>query len=343
MKTLLAKTEEDGQRWQQYVNTLPQPSHYHRWGWKHVIESAFGWRTYYLMVEDQGRTVGVLPLAWQKSRLFGSFLTSLPFLSGGGIAASNKAAEEALLNEAIALAQRLGARSIELRYRRDPGTILPTKTNKVAMVRKVEEDADKMFRELPHKVRTDVRKALKSDLSAEFQGEAALDEFYRIFALNMRNLGTPVYSRAFFRDMLRVFPDDCFICLVRHRGKPIAASFLMGHRGIMEAGWSSSLYEYTTLKPNMFLYWSVFCFAGQKGYHTFDFGRSTVGSGTHRFKLQWGAQELPLHWACWLPEGGRMSELNPQNPRYRLAIWLWQRLPVLLTTWIGPRIARCLP
>ena len=343
MNILLASTAEDGQRWQQYVDSLPQSSHYLRWGWKQVIRNSFEWSTFFLMAEEGGRVCGVLPLAWQHSRLFGSFLTSLPFLNGGGILADSKAAEEALLGEAIDLARRLGAKHLELRFRHNPGLPLPVKTNKVAVTRAIGPDSEKMLQELPHKVRSDVRKAMKSEFTAELLGEDALNDFYRIFAINMRELGTPVYGKTFFREILRAFPNVTHICLVRYHGKPVAASFLMGYRDTIEAGWSASLYQYLPLKPNMFLYWSIFRLAGQRGYQLFDFGRSSVGSGTHRFKLQWGSQEVPLYWVYWLPEGVTPPELNPQNPRYRLAIAMWKRLPMSLTNWLGPMIARRLP
>jgi len=91
------------------------------------------------------------------------------------------------------------------------------------------------------------------------------------------------------------------------------------------------------------MYWKALCFAGERGYRRFDFGRSTVGSGTHRFKMQWGTQDVPLYWDYWVPEGGARLELNPDNPRYRLAIWLWRKLPIAVSKVIGPPLARCLP
>lgn len=343
MRVFKAQSSQDFAAWRQYVHGHEASDHYHRLDWKGVIERGFGWPTFFLMAEQDGRVQGVLPLVWQKSRLFGSFLTSLPFLNGGGTLAGCKEADDALLEEAARLARDLRVSHVEFRFRRNPQLALPTKTTKVAVIRSIEPDADRMLRELPHKVRSDVRKALKSGLTAEFAGTEALDDFYRLFAINMRALGTPVYSKAFFREILKAFPDETYISLVRHTGKPIAASFLMGHRGVIEAGWSSSLYQYASLKPNMFLYWKIFCFAGEKGYRTFDFGRSSVGSGTHRFKMQWGSQEVQLYWVYWLPDGAELPELNPQNTRYRAAIWAWQRLPLSFTNWLGPKIVRCLP
>lgn len=335
--------QQDRMRWEGFVADRPEATNFHRWGWRRVIERAFGWPTHYLLAEDAGRVVGVLPLAWQKSFLFGRFLTSLPFFNAGGILAESPPAAEALVSEAAALARQLDAKYVELRHRGASPVSLPAKTNKVTVVRRVEADEEKMWRDLPHKVRTDVRKAIKADLAAELGGEAKLDEFYRVFTVNMRDLGTPVYARRFFEEMLHAFPDDTHVCLVRHQGRAIAGSFLLGFRGVLEAGWSSSLYSFLAMKPNVFLYWRIQCFAGQRGYHTFDFGRSTIGSGTHRFKMQWGSEEIPLVWNYWLPNGIALPELNPENPKYKLAIRIWQKLPLGVTKFIGPRIVRCLP
>jgi len=343
MRILIAESERHAQLWEDFVARTAGCGHYHRWGWKRVIENSFGWPTFYMMGLEGDLVKAILPLVWQKSRLFGSFLTSLPFLNGGGGVGEDNHAAEALTQEAIALTQRLGANYLELRHRRPSDLGLPVKTNKVAVVHEVTPDEEKAWQSLPHKVRTDIRKCMKSELTAEFRGEEALDTFHEIFAENMRNLGTPAYGRNFFLQMLRIFPADTHICIVRHQGKPVAGSFLTGFRDTLEAGWSSSRYEYLAIKPNMFLYWKILRFAGERGYRTFDFGRSTVGSGTHRFKMQWGSKEIQLYWTYWLPSGSSLPELNPQNPRYRLAIWLWKRLPLAFTKLVGPRIVRCLP
>jgi FemAB-related protein (PEP-CTERM system-associated) len=338
-----AESKDEAALWQQFMESHSDCTNYHRWHWKEVIERSFAWPTFYLMARDGGHVGGILPLVWQRSRIFGSFLTSLPFLNGGGIVAESAEAQKSLLDEATSLAQRLGVRYLELRHRRDLGLGLHQKTSKVVPVRPVEPDSEKMWKGLHHKLRTDIRKGMKAGLVAEFGKEEFLPEFYEIFAENMRNLGTPVYSRRFFAEMLRAFPDHAHICLVRHNGTAVAGSFMTGYRDTLEAGWSSSRYKFLQLKPNVFLYWSILCFAGVQGYHWFDFGRSTEGSGTHRFKQQWGTQDIRLHWDYWIREGMQLPGLNPENPRYRMAIWLWTKLPVAVTKLVGPRIVRCLP
>jgi serine/alanine adding enzyme len=347
MKIRLANSEADAQLWQRYVEEHADCSNYHRWGWKQVIEDSFNWPTFYLLAEEGGQIQGILPLAWQKSWVFGSFLTSLPFLNAGGVIADSEGTRDALITEAIALAKKLRVNYLELRQRMDRQVDsqldLPIKTHKIALVRPIGPDEEKMFAALPHKVRTDIRKAINSKLTADFGGEELLDDFYAVFVRNMRDLGTPVYDRKLFLVILRRFPGDNHICIVRHQGKAVAASFLMGYRGVLEAGWSSSLYDYSAMKPNMFLYWKILCFAGERGYQLFDFGRSSIGSGTHKFKKQWNTQEVPLHWVYWVPDNAPLPEVNKENARYRLAISLWQRLPLGVTKLIGPSIVKCLP
>lgn len=343
MRNFFCSTPADAQLWHQYVDAHPLATNYHRWGWKQVIEASFGWPTYYCMAEENARVHGVLPLVWQKSYLFGSFMTSLPFLNAGGILADTPAAEQALLREAVTLAKRVGVKHLELRHREQHDLSLATKKSKVTFVLPVGSDQDKMWKDLGTKMRTKVRKSLSFGMTAEFGGPELLHDFYRVFSLNMRDLGTPVYSPQFFAEIFKAFPQDTHICIARHGRAAVAASFLSGFRDRIEAVWSSSIQKYLAMKPNLFLYWSLLCFSGSKGYRLFDFGRSSVDSGTYEFKQQWGAKPAQLYWDYWLPVGDQLPELNPQNSRYRAAIWLWQKIPVPVTRILGPKIVRCLP
>jgi serine/alanine adding enzyme len=343
VKVRSAQTPADARLWERFLAHRPQSTHCHRWGWKQVIEKSFGWPTFYLLAEEKDEIRGLLPLVWQRSMLFGSFLTSVPYLNAGGVLAETQEAKDALIAEAISLTRRTKARYLELRHRGDPALDLPTKRHKVAMVLPLNGNQESLWAALPHKVRTDIRKGMKSDLRADIGGAEFLSDFYNVFARNMRDLGTPVYSRRLFAEILRIFPGDTFICRVRHRDNTIAASFLIGYESTLEAVWSSSRYDYLAMRPNMFLYWSILRFASERGFRLFDFGRSGIDSGTYRFKKQWGSQDIPLYWAYWLPNSTSLPQLNPENPRYRLAIRLWQRLPVPITKVIGPPIAKRLP
>jgi len=342
MRVIIAK-EEHSASWNDFVAAHTSCVNYHRWAWKRVIEDAFGWQTFYLMVEEDGKISAILPLVWLNSKLFGSLLCSLPFFSSAGLVADQSASCELLLEETLRIAREVKAKYVELRHRGTTSLPWPSKTAKVTLECDVYSDPEENMRRLSTKMRTNVRRTLKSGLEAVGGGEELLQEFYDVFSLKMRELGTPVYSRAFFEAILRHFPGEAFLCLGRYHGKTIAGGFLTGYRGVVEANWSAASPKAMNLRPNMFLFWKMLCVSGEKGYRTFDFGRSSVGSGTYEFKQQWNTRVVALFWNHWSMAGEQALELNPNNPRYRAAIWTWQRLPVFFTKWIGPPIARCLP
>ena len=123
----------------------------------------------------------------------------------------------------------------------------------------------------------------------------------------------------------------------------MGGAFLIGHGDTMEIPWASTLRDTNPLGINMLMYWSVLCRAIERGYGFFDFGRSTIDAGTYRFKQQWGAVPVSHHWHYWLPEGRALPALNPGNPKFRLMIAAWKRLPVPVTRWLGPMIVRNIP
>jgi FemAB-related protein (PEP-CTERM system-associated) len=343
MKLLLCENSNEAQRWDNYVNSHPSATYCHLWGWKQVIENSFRWQTYYLAAEENDQFHGVLPLVVQKSWLFGRFVSSMPFLNSGGILAESREAELLLLEEAVRITREVRAKHLELRHQTDHKLDLPTRTNKVTVVLRLDPDHDKMWKALNTKIRTKVRKSMSFGMTSDFGGENYLPEFYSVWSENMRDLGTPAYSAQFFGEIVRVFSRNTHLCVVRHRGRAVAVSFLIGFRDRVEAVWSSSVRDSLNLKPNMLLYWNLFCFAAQQRYKVFDFGRSTVDSGTHAFKLQWGAETVPLHWNYWLAAGDKLPEINPSNRKYELAIRMWQKMPLSFTRLLGPHIARCLP
>jgi len=336
-------TEKEASRWERFVAGHRQCANYHRWGWKDVIEKAFRWKTHYLIAEETGMACGILPLTENKSRIFGHLLCSLPFFSEAGIVADSPIAANALAEEAVRLAERTGAEYVELRHAQEAALSWPAKTNKVTLVCDVFADPEENMQHLSTKMRTNVRRSLRSGLQAEFAGREFLDDFYEIFCLKMRELGTPPYSKRFFELILSAFPQETFICCVRHSGKTVGAAFLTGYRDAIEANWSACAADAMALRPNMFLFWELLCFAGRKGYRTFDFGRSSIDSGTYRFKQQWSTRVVPLSWNYWSKSGEHALELNPNNPRYQAAIWAWKHLPLSITKLVGPAIARCLP
>jgi FemAB-related protein (PEP-CTERM system-associated) len=229
---------------------------------------------------------------------------------------------------------------VELRHVAPQFPDLPSKRHKVSMRLAL---GPNMWESLDRKVRNQIRKAEKSNLVVDRGGEELVGDFYKVFARNMRDLGTPVYSRRLFEEVLRTFPHRSRLHVVRLNGDAVAAGFTYRTDTMVQLPWASSIREFNSLCPNVLLYWDAIQFAQASGAATFDMGRSTPNEGTFKFKSQWGAEPVPLHWEYHLLAQAEMPNVSPANPKFQLAIALWQKLPVSLTLRVGPMIVRAIP
>ena len=330
--------------WDDYVKNHKAASNYHRYGWRDVVETSFNHPCFYLAArEHDGSIIGVLPLVFLKSRLFGRFLVSQPFFNYGGLLYDYPEIGEALLAKADELREELGAEHVELRHTEPLSTDLPTKQHKVSMILELADDEDAQWKGFDVKLRNQIRKAEKSGLTAVVGGSELLTDFYAVFARNMRDLGTPVYPVKFFSEILKAFPGYTRIISVYLQQKPVSAGLISCFRDTVEIPWASSIRTYNKLCPNNLLYWTALQYALRHRFTQFDFGRSTQGEGTYRFKEQWGARPIKLNWQYLLPEGLPLPELNTKNPKYELAIKVWKKLPLPLTKFLGPHIVKNIP
>jgi serine/alanine adding enzyme len=333
----------DEPAWDAYVHANPRANGYHQIAWRRIIDETFGHPTHYLMAESGGRITGVLPAARLKSPLFGDFLVSLPFVNYGGAVADDDGVVRELMGALADLGRTLGVDHVEVRTETDTDYGLRARSAKVSMRKRLPATADDLWKSFNAKLRNQIKRGQQEAMTVRIGREDELDAFYEVFSINMRDLGTPVYSRRLFASVLHHLPESSWICTVWVGSTPVAAGFLVGFRDVLEIPWASSLRRYNKLSPNMLLYWSVLKFAAERGFRVFDFGRSSPDSGTYKFKAQWGAEPVPLYWHYWVRDDGPLPELNPQNPKYQLAVRTWQRLPLWLTRLIGPSIVMHLP
>jgi FemAB-related protein (PEP-CTERM system-associated) len=328
--------------WSAYVDSRAAATLYHRVEWKGVMERNFNHPTYYLMAEDQG-VRGILPLVFVSSRLFGSILSSMPFLNFGGVVADDEEAEAALLEEASALVHALDADYLELRHLEQSNAALPVKTHKVSMTVDLDPDPEVIWDSYKSKHRRNIRKALKSGLEFRTGGQELLDRFYEVLSRGWRELGTPIYARSFFEDILRTFGDDVQISLAEFDGTPVATAFDGFHSGTVEGMWAYARREFSSMEPNYFLYWKLIERACHRGCSTYHLGRSTAGSTAEFYKKKWNAVSKQLYWEYVLGSGSELPTLEVSNPKYRLAMAAWRKMPLWLTCRLGPLFSRNIP
>lgn len=275
-----------------------------------------------------------------RSRLFGRSLVSLPFLDGGGVCADDHPTKVELYQQALRLCEDYSVDLLDLRHREPSGLDLPLRGSKITLLLDLAESPDRMWERFEGEIRNRIRKALKSGLTVSWSGLEGLDAFYDVFATNMRDLGSPVHSRRFFVAIMEEFAESARLVLVKKGSQTIGGAVCLFFKDTLLVPWVSSLRKYFSICPNNLLYWEVIRWGCEKGYQRLDFGRSSPGTGTHRFKKQWGTVEKPLRWQCVGLKRDRPPVVESGNPNYAWVVRIWRRLPVTVTKMIGPVLRR---
>jgi len=338
--TVRPMTAADAARWDAFVATCPEATFFHRAGWKTVIEQAFGHRTHFLLAEAGGEIVGVLPLAEIRSMLFGHSLAALPFCVYGGIAAVSEPARMALDAAARDLARRLGVDHLEYRHLAPRHRDLARKELYYTFRREIYPDAEANLQAIPRKQRAMVRKGIKAGLVSEIDTD--VERFFDAYATSVHRLGTPVFPKKYFRLLKQTFRDDCDILVVTHGGRTVAGVLSFYFRDEVLPYYGGGTDEARQVAGNDFMYWELMRRACERGLRVFDFGRSKAGTGAFDFKKNWGFEPQPLAYEYYLHRARAVPDHNPLNPKYRLFIRAWQRLPLPVANAIGPFIVRSL-
>jgi FemAB-related protein (PEP-CTERM system-associated) len=335
---------DDVSAWDQFVNARGDATFFHLACWRDVIQQAFGHKAHYLMAVQDGAIAGVLPLVQVKTRLFGHSLISNPFCVYGGPLTVDPAATRALSDHAASLMRSTGAAATEFRFLNAPpeddlGPLWQTPQALYVTFRKsITGDDEANLKSIPRKQRAVVRKGIERGLTAQTNRD--VETLHRIYAESVRNLGTPVFSRRYFRLLAHILGPKMDVVTVSSSGQPVAA--------VMNFYWRDEVLPYygggtpaaRACYANDFMYWETMRRAAVAGCRTFDFGRSKLGTGSFAFKKNWGFTPTPLHYRTLLAEGRTMPEVNPLNPKYRLLIAAWKRLPLPIANAIGPFLVR---
>jgi len=326
-------------RWDAFVDACPEATFFHRAGWRRIIEGSFGHACHYLYAEKNGAIAGVLPLAHIRSWLFGKSLISNAFCVYGGPAAANDSARRILTVHAENLAQELGVDYLEYRGRVPRQSDWARNEDLYVSFRKdIDPEPEKNLLAVPRKQRAMIRKGIKAGLVSEIDDDTA--RLYPVYAASVRNLGTPVFGRRYFAAIKEVFGGDCEVLTVSHGGRPVASVMSFYFRDEVHPYYGGGTADARAVAGNDFMYWEVMRRASESGYRVFDFGRSKRGTGSFAFKKHWGFEPAPLSYEFKLFRGDEVPAINPLNPKYRLFIAMWKRLPLPVANLIGPRLAR---
>jgi len=332
--------------WDNYVGGHAHASAYHQIAWKKSVENAYKHRCFYWLAENEKQVIiGILPTVWVKSPISKGSLCALPYCDVGGVLANDDEIEQALITEAVKYCKINSIPTFDNRSSMPSKLAFDSESSpapKVRMLISFPESSDKLFAGFKSKLRSQIRKAEKNGLTASTATDSAhLDAFYQVFTRNMRDLGSPVHSKEWFQEIVTAYGEDIIIANIYSEGKVIGAGIVLfvGNKACIP--WASTNADYNKLAPNMLLYWTLLKFANDKGCKEFDFGRSTLGEGTYRFKSQWGAEPLLLNWQKFDTNGQLITESTGDVSQLRKVVeQTWRKLPVGLTEFLGPKIRR---
>ncbi len=344
MVTVKIAESHNKRRWDDYVISQADAGPYHLFAWKEAVESAYEHRAIYLIAEDnKGIVQGVLPLFLVKPPLLKGTLVSLPFCDYGGVLTYNEEMKDVLLQTALELSRKHKAQ-LEIRLKTPEAMVrslscLNVTSHKVRMVLDLPENSENLWDTFKSKLRSQIKRPQKDGLQFTIGNSELVDDFYRVFAVNMRDIGSPVHSKKWIDAVVRFFGERAHVGIVYAGAKPVAGGIILGVNDIVAIPWASALNDYSRSSPNMLLYWGLLAYACDHGFKRFDFGRSTPGEGTYRFKEQWGAAPFTLYW---YKQG--ISDHRENNDATGILRPLvekaWARLPQRYTDIIGPMVRR---
>lgn len=329
------------EEWDTFAAAQNGFTHFHRLRWRRVMERVFGHECVYLAARDENDDlVGVLPLVRVRSAVFGHYLVSMPFVNCGG-PLGTKDGIHVLVDEAVALARSDKVKLLEMRSRVPLDIALPVLHRKITVLLELPSTKDLLFKHFDQNLRRKIRKRQKIGVTVSF-GHKEVEAFFGVFAQNMRDLGTPTHSLAFFREIAEQFPDDCWFACAYLDGVAVAGGCGFRFGNEFEMTWASSLRSYHQESPNLLLYYACMERSIAEGLTQFNFGRCTPGTGSHRFKMQWGGRDEPLWWYDLAASTG-VTTPSPTDGALSWGPRIWRRIPVSIATRLGPSIVRYLP
>ncbi|WP_339722130.1 FemAB family XrtA/PEP-CTERM system-associated protein [uncultured Paraglaciecola sp.] len=329
--------------WDEYVDGHKDASPYHRFAWALSVQQAYQHQNVSLLALDNDKIVGVLPCVKMQNPFGKAKYCALPFCDLGFALGNDADIVKALQTEALTLLQNAKGTNFDYRDTATATESTELTGKKVRMVLPLPGSAETLLAGFKSKLRSQIRKAEKNGLNCKLaNSQKHIDDFYQIFAINMRKLGSPVHSKKWFEALFNNYAKHIVLSVVYKDQVPVGAGIVLLNGTKAVIPWASTVAQYNKLAPNMLLYWSLLEHVSEHGCTEFDFGRSTYNEGTYKFKRQWGAEPIPLVWTNLVAQPATIDKNTPNKPSQirSLIEKTWAILPLGVTTTLGPKIRK---
>ncbi len=328
--------------WKDYIKTQTMTNYSHDLRWKKVIEKSFNFKSFYQLALRDKNVSGIFPLFLVKSIIFGKQLVSVPAANYGGIIASDDESFNALLEKGKKIVKKKNPRFLQIRSISKEDNFnysLPFDDSYVTTRIKIDIPEDIILKNARHKIVQEIQKAEKSGVKSSFDKDY-FDEFYKIYTHSMHRLGTPPYSKKYFRNILDIFNNDSYLLTCIYNNKVISSNIGVIFNNTIFSIVSGSLKEYRYLKSDTYFCWKTILYAKERRLKIYDMGRSLKGSGVAFFKSHWKGEEIGLKYYYFLNKARKIPKRNPNSRFYKILSKIWQMMPEKSTNKIGSAIIK---
>lgn len=311
--------------------------------WRDVISAVYGYRTVMLAAESADGQSAYLPLSLVRSPLGGRHLISYPFSDYCPLVAPDAATANNLVDQAVALAKRMRAEYLELRT--GANAVMAARPDFVAgdlyvrWLAPLSAGPDAVWKKVKKPVQRQVEKAQRSSVAVRFgtsREDMAL--YHRLHVrTRTRKHGMPAQPSRYFQKLWDSFgaSGNVQVLFAEYEGQTIAGIVVLAAGGVARYAYGASDERFLQLAPNNLLMWTAMKWASERGYETFDFGRTARdNAGLMQFKRGWGATEHPIPY-YYSPQMAGLASTSEHSWKYRLLTGAWRRLPLQVAAPLG--------
>ena len=326
---------------------LSQGTIFHMSAFRQVLLSSFGYRCgYHAIVDKHNHICALLPLIVGRNLGLKKAGVSLPFVNYTDICADSEEALEFAMISILELKDKYSLDYIELRLKDQDMDNSSWNLNLLnhTFILSLAGGEEKVLSLATSSCRNHVRKTYKNNWFTVSFDINHMDAFYRVYVHRMKQLGSPAPDISFFKNFFKYLPENAFLLTVLDQatGKVIGGMLLLISPGnaTVYYPYGANLVEYNSKYLNNFMYWEAVRFGIRKGLKDLDLGRSPTGSGTYKYKEQWGATAEQLKYLVH-DDGGDGSG-PPDRNKLSFFVELWKKTPSFITDKIGRQLIKYL-
>ncbi|TVY10080.1 GNAT family N-acetyltransferase [Paenibacillus cremeus] len=341
----IAYTESMKDEWDRLA--LTQGTVFHSTAFRKLLLRSFGYQcAYHAIMDKDDRICAMIPLVVGRNLGLKRVAVSLPFVNYTDICAVSSDAMAFAIEAIAALKAKLGLSYVELRFKaqRISRPDWREQLQNHTFVLPLSSNEEEVLSRSSSSNRNHVRKVYKNHCFRVSFDLRHLDAFYKVYVRRMKQLGSPAPDIRFFKRFFELLPDHAALLTVQDS----VTSATVGGMLLLKSPGNSTLYypyganlvEYNNKYLNNFMYWEAVRYGIRSGCQYLDLGRSQTGSGTYKYKEQWGAEAKQLQYLIY--DGGQAAAAPPDKQSLSFFIELWKAAPSFVTNQAGKRLIRFL-